>query len=614
MSTFDFAVLSEIFSLLPKRRKRELVLLLAGGVIQALVEMASVASLALIASVISNPKAILESGPLAMFASIQGFLAGLQHHTLIVLVATLALLLMVLKNALGAGIVYANATVGSLIDAYFGDLLLTQILAKPYVWFLRQNTVDLFTLVGWRRHVGSGILFMTMQTLCDAMIISIMLCGILVTFPLISAMLLVGSAVAGWGVLRLFRAVSVRVGTLLKGLESLVNRRLTMTLRGAKDIKIFGLEDSFRKHFNVESHRYARCEGEYRLLARLPSMFFEVLGFAILFGAIAVFLLLNKDASGGSILGFLTLLTVAAWRILNAVNRVLSSVSAIRLDIPPARKVLELIGEDIPTPISNNRTLTFAREIRLDKISFRYPEARHPALKDVSLFISKGLCLGLVGRSGAGKSTLADILIGLLRPECGAMTVDGTTVNEANASAWMLGIGYVGQNPHLLDATLQDNIAFGVAPEAVDRNWALECCRLAHIDGFLQELPRGLDSPLGEGGGNLSGGQRQRVAIARALYRRPEVLILDEATSALDIQSENFLRNTIQELAGNFTVVIIAHRLSTVENCHAVAWLEQGEVKAFGPTSEILDRYRQCMHEADSEELVQPTLSEDGIN
>lgn len=593
------AILQEIYTLLPRHRQRQLLTLLSGGVVLAFVEMASVASLAAMASVISNPNALLESGYLSAAKPLHDLLTGLEHQTLILATGGLALALLLVKNALAAGIAYANATVGALIDAHFGDLVLQNILARPYVWFLGQNSADLFTVAGWRRHVGSGLLFMAVQTLCDVMVISLLLLGLLVASPGISALLLVGAGLAGAGVFRVFRSSSMRVGQRLKELETVVNRGLTTMLRGAKEVKIFAAADVFQRRFVAASERYARCEGMYRLLQRLPSLAFEVLGFSILLSAIAVFLLLNRDAPPSAVLGFLTLLTVAAWRILNAVNRVLSSMSAIRLDMPPTVKVLRLLEErPAAAAAAPDAPPAFDREIRLDGLGFTYPGASRPALRDLHLTIPKGLCLGLVGRSGAGKSTFVDLLIGLLSPTSGTLAVDGKPVTAENAPAWMRRVGYVGQTPYLLDATLRENIAFGVPAAAVDDDHVRECCRLALVDEFLPSLPQGLDTPLGEGGGNLSGGQRQRVAIARALYRRPELLILDEATSALDMQSENALRRTVQELTGRYTLVIIAHRLTAVEPCQALLWLDQGAVKAFGARDEILDRYTRAMGDA----------------
>lgn len=590
-----FVVLRTIYCWLTRSQKRQLACLLAGGVVLAFVEMASVGSLALMATVISNPATIMKSERLAAFPSLLRLFDGMSSSSLILFAGMAALILLMLKNAFGAAIVYANATVCAKIDAYFGELLIQNILNKPYVWLLRQNSADLFTVTSWRRHVGGGVLFMSVQILCDAMVISILLAGILITSPLISLVLLLGTGGAGAVVFRLFRASSTQVGTHLKELEGMVNRHLTTTLRGAKDVKILGLNEVFQSRFAADSIRYARCEGKYRLLLRLPSMVFEVLGFAVLLLGIAAFLLLRTDASVGAILGFLTLLTVTAWRILNAINRVLSSLSAIRLDIPPARNVLELLKQDAVAPVAVSGVLRMTREIRLDKVSFLYPGAAVPSLRDVSLVISKGLCLGVVGGSGAGKSTLVDILIGLLSPDAGTMTVDGTVLDATNVPTWMHNIGYVGQTPYLLDTTLKENIAFGVACKDIDLDRVRECCRLAHIDEFLHELPQDLDSPLGEGGVNLSGGQRQRVAIARALYRRPEILLLDEATSALDMQNENAVRRTILALTGQITMVIIAHRLSAVESCNVLLWLEQGRVKDFGPPAELLARYRKCM-------------------
>ncbi len=589
------ATLPAILSLLDRPRRLELLGMLGGILALACLEMASVATLALMAAVIADPGSLLASPRLAGFPALAAFLRALGHTRLILAVSAAAGVLLAAKNAGAALLAYASASLGARLDAHFGELLLAAILRKPYPWRLCRNTADLFTLVTWRKHLGAGILFMIIQTVADVLVICFLLAGLLVVSPLVSGLLLGAAALAGFAVLRLSRPYFEKVGARYKAAEGDVNRQVTQTLQGNKEITLFGLIPVALADFRARANRYAQLEGIYRLLSRLPSLVFEVMGFGILFLTIAV-LLWRNQGSPAAILGVLTLLTVTAWRVLNAVNRILSSISAIRLDLPPARKVLEHLT-DIPADASpaTAAPLAFGREITFSGVAFTYPDSPRPALAGIDLTIAQGQSLGIAGRSGSGKSTFVDVLIGLLPPDAGEVRVDGVALGPANARDFWHCVGYVGQNPFIADATLAENIAFGQPRERWDAARLTRCCRLAHVDEFLTVLPAGLDTPLGEGGAKLSGGQRQRVAIARALYREPDLLILDEATSALDMSSENALAETIKELAGQVTLVVVAHRPNTLAACETMLWLEDGRVREYGPIDDVFDRFNREM-------------------
>jgi ATP-binding cassette subfamily C protein len=221
-------------------------------------------------------------------------------------------------------------------------------------------------------------------------------------------------------------------------------------------------------------------------------------------------------------------------------------------------------------------------------VTFTYPGAGRAALQQVNLTIRKGESVGIVGPSGSGKSTLVDVLLALIDPTSGRLTVDGRDVASAHR-AWQRNIGYVAQSFYLLDDTLRRNIAFGVEADAVDEDRLRHVVRAARLDEVVASLPQGLDTVIGEGGTRLSGGERQRVAIARALYARPSVLILDEATAALDPLTEREVTDAIAAFRGTITMVVIAHRMSTVKGCDRLVMLRDGRVHAVGPYDELLE-------------------------
>ena len=226
---------------------------------------------------------------------------------------------------------------------------------------------------------------------------------------------------------------------------------------------------------------------------------------------------------------------------------------------------------------------------------FNYKARRANVLNDISFLIKKGQTIGFIGISGAGKSTLVDILIGLLVPSKGKVFIDGSELDDMGRQAWMKTVGYVPQSPYIYDGTLAGNVAFGLRDSEIDRELVLDCCHRASLHDVLAELPDGIDTPIGERGVRLSGGQQQRVVIARALYPRPEVMIFDEATSSLDAKSEKGIQDTIYGLRGKQTLIIIAHRLTTVKDCDLLFWIEDGRIKMADTADKVLNEYEKAI-------------------
>jgi ABC-type multidrug transport system fused ATPase/permease subunit len=280
-------------------------------------------------------------------------------------------------------------------------------------------------------------------------------------------------------------------------------------------------------------------------------------------------------------------------------NRILGGLTQLRALLPYVYNGFKYMHEidqqsvDETKPKNPDTQLNFQRELKLERVSFKYQNNQSEVLKNISFCVRKGQTVGVIGHSGAGKSTLVDVIIGLLPPTEGNIHIDKTILTSANRHYWTQNIGYVSQTPYIYDGTIAENIAFGINSEKIDRQRVLECCELAAMGDFLKNSPNSIDTRIGERGVKLSGGQRQRVAIARALYNQPDVLIFDEATSSLDTVTEKSIQKTIYSLKGKKTLIIIAHRLSTVEDCDTIVCLEDGFIKYIGEPAEVLSRYEQ---------------------
>ncbi|MBQ3059690.1 MAG: ATP-binding cassette domain-containing protein [Desulfovibrio sp.] len=302
-----------------------------------------------------------------------------------------------------------------------------------------------------------------------------------------------------------------------------------------------------------------------------------------------------------SIAKVVTIVMLMAWRILPLLNRTLGSLVSVRSNRAGAIRCLETLeriqGQHILDVVGPDPMFRFTNTISLDEVTFSYSKDKKAAVYNFSCTISKGQQIGLIGKSGSGKSTLAGIISGLMQPSQGRFLIDGRELTPAELSAYRLKIGYVPQTPYLMAGSIAENVAFSQWGKPYDAGRVLQACRMAALD-IVDTDPRGIKYPLRENGAGLSGGQAQRVSIARALYANPEILILDESTSALDQQTEAAIMQTINSLKHHLTIIIIAHRLTTIEQCDHLLWLQDGRLYKQGSTFEVLSEYTESLQHA----------------
>ena len=588
-------LLLKVYRLLPAKRKFQLWLIFGGMCILAVVELATVAILAVFASALAEPSSVTSATKFGWLVSFFGDSLFENHTSLILTLSIAAAILVVIKNGMAAVLAYFNGLYSALIDSYFGNILLFGFLHRDYEWHLSRNTADLVTVLDWRKQIGSIITYMSIQTASDVLIVSFLLVGLVFAAPLVSLTVIVVLGTAAFFIYNVLRPHLDKVSTDASELALSINRYVTRAIHGIRDVKVFGREEPFMLDYQTDARRYAFREAEQRLLMRSSTWILEAIAFLML--AAVVFIMLSQlDASSGRISGTIALLAVTAWRVLPATNRILNGVTTIRASLPQAKKAFLYIDEFIERYGQSGypretRNIEFGDQLVVRGLTFKYENSPSANIRNVDLEVNRGECIGIIGESGAGKSTLTDLIIGLLKPQQGKILLDGVELGSEDIRGWMQKIGYVSQNPYIFDGTLAENIAFGVPGSAIDRDKVRKCCTLASIDEFIDELAAGIDTRIGERGTKLSGGQRQRVAIARALYRDPDILVLDEATSALDSRNEHAIRNTLRRLHGNQTMIIIAHRLSTVKYCDKILWLENGSVRKVGPPGIVLPQY-----------------------
>ena len=369
--------------------------------------------------------------------------------------------------------------------------------------------------------------------------------------------------------------------------ETKILQHLQEGFGGAKDVKILGRENEFLSQHEKHLGESIRINRIYNVILTLPRSFMEIITIVGL--CLLVVSMVVRDRPLSDIVPILGLFAAAAFRVMPSINRLLMATQTLIFN----RSIIASVYRDflLDTPEINNSSHLepFTKQLELKDVSFKYPTAATPSLQNVSLVVNRGEAVGFVGPSGAGKSTLVDVILGLFAPTSGVVNVDGSDVHQ-NLRNWQNQIGYVPQAIYLTDDTLRRNVAFGLNDENIDDDLVREAIRLAQLHEFVTTLPDGLETVVGERGVRLSGGQRQRIGIARALYHKPSVLVLDEATSSLDTPTEHGVMQAVQALQGSKTVIIVAHRLSTVEYCDRLYRIEDSRITEEGTFAEVVQR------------------------
>ena len=369
--------------------------------------------------------------------------------------------------------------------------------------------------------------------------------------------------------------------------ETKILQHLQEGFGGVKDVKILGRENEFLSQHQKHLGESVRINRVYNVILTLPRSFMEIITIVGL--CLLVVSMVVRDRPLADIVPILGLFAAAAFRVMPSINRLLMATQTLTFNRSIIASVYRDFLLDTTEARDSSKVVAFSGQLELKDVSFKYPTAPSPSLQNISIVVKRGEAVGFVGPSGAGKSTLVDVILGLFAPTSGLVQVDGRDIQQ-DLRNWQNQIGYVPQAIYLTDDTLRRNVAFGLNEENIDDDLVKEAIRLAQLQDFVETLPDKLETVVGERGVRLSGGQRQRIGIARALYHNPSVLVLDEATSSLDTPTEHGVMQAVQALQGSKTVIIVAHRLSTVEYCDRLYKIEDSRITEEGTYSEVVRR------------------------
>ncbi len=579
--------------LTPRERRRFyvlMVLILCMGFAQSI----GVAALLPFLAVLANPEVIRTNETLAAvyaffgFTTDRGFLIFLGVGVLIVLVLSLGF---------KAVTQYWTFRFGTMRGYTISLRLLQGYLQQPYAWFLDRHSADLGTriLMDVNKAVGQALL-PAMKVLSHAAV-TIFLVGLLIVVEPVAAVVL-AVLLGGSYVLVYFgvRRKLTRVG--LRRHEANEERFEVSAdaIGGIKDVKLLGLEADYLRRFQHPAYRVAESDATSAVIGEVPRYILEIVAFGGLL-VFVLFLLARGDGTLGDIVPVIGVYAFAALRMFPALQGLYASFTTLRFARPTLDRLHEdmvenglgLAPAEVLPPAKERPTLRLNGELELRGLKYRYPKAERPAVEGLDMIVPARTTVGIVGGSGAGKTTAVDLLLGLLEPQDGSILVDGTPVTIENRRLWQNALGYVPQQIFLTDDTIRANIAFGIDPRLVDDAAVERAARIAELHDFItNEMPEGYNTKVGERGVRLSGGQRQRIGIARALYHDPDVLIMDEATSALDNLTERAVMDAVHNLGRAKTIILIAHRLTTVRNCDAIYMMERGRVIAAGTYDDLV--------------------------
>lgn len=562
-----------VWSLLPAKKKPKAVSLMLWMIVGMVLEMLSVG---LILPVIV---ALMDSELAGNYPVIVDFLNKLNNPSPPVLLMGAMLLLVGVysfKNIYLAALAWKQSKFVFDTQTDLAESLFSRYLNYPYTFHMQRNSAELINNLQVELNLFIVYTLSPGMLLIAESLVVLGLASLLLYFEPVGAVAVFGAFLLVGGIFQQLTRKKVSAWGKQRQLhEELRMKHAQQGLGAVKDVKLYGKEEFFLSQYAEHTMKSLRMNQRNSFMHSLARLWLEVLAIAGLSLLLAIMIAQGKPMS--SVLPVLGLFAAVSFRLMPSISRIMGGIHQLRFGVA----VIELMKKELCSNLQQSgkkneqSPIIFNREISLQNISYTYPMTKRLVLNDISLTIKKGEMVGFIGESGSGKSTVVDIILGLLAPKRGDVLVDSVNIGE-NTRAWQNMIGYVPQSIYLTDDTLRRNIAFGLVDKDIDSKAVARAIETAQLTEFVERSLEGVDTILGERGARLSGGQLQRIGIARALYHDPEILVLDEATSALDVETEKNVMQAITALHGAKTIVIVAHRLSTLDNCDKIFKLDEG--------------------------------------
>lgn len=559
------------------------VLILIGGILETL----GVSMMLPVVDAVMDPDKFMKK---SYAQKIAGFFHIQSARQLIIGMLLLMIALFVIKNAYLLFQIYVQNTFVTRNRNRMISRVMREFLNRPYEDYLGADIPTVFRLTDSDIPNAFQLILVLIQMVTEIVVaVSICIVLVVVVSPLISigcGLLFLGMTLI---ITKVLKPRLNAIGRKNQEIQSRIAKWRIQSIYGLKDVKVLHREEFFVRNYYESGAIGANVARNYAVMNNTPRLLIETIFIAAMLTFLLVFAVQGGDFT--TLISKLTAFAMAAIRVMPATNRINTYLSEIAYAQPCLDYLYENLTENMKRDVNGSVTgllgekekkeenppLTLTDKISLDHISYTYPNTDKPIFTDAHMEVKKGQSVGIMGPSGAGKSTIVDILLGLLHVQAGTITCDGRDVFE-NYPSWLSKIGYIPQSIYLIDESIRDNIAFGIDADKIDDKRIWEALEEAQLKQFVEELPEGLDTTIGDRGVRISGGQRQRLGIARALYYNPEILVFDEATSALDGDTETAVMEAINSFHGKKTMVIIAHRLNTIEKCDVIYKVEDGKI------------------------------------
>lgn len=571
-------MLCQLMQILNKKQKRKAVGVAFMSMIVAMLETLGISVVIPFILAMLQPETLMSYDVIARVMDLLGMSGS---KDVLILTACLIIFVYLFKNLFILLFNFIQSNFRNALERDLSVLMLKSYIYKPYSYHLNTNSAEIM------RGITGDI--SSVATIVDGYC-SLMTEGL--TCILIGVVLIIMNPFMAISLLALIGLTAILIVLGLrkktadcgKGCREAFARRYQyayQTINGIKEIDVMKRQENFLDYYKSASEKACRYNTKYLWISKFPSRAIEVIFISGLLGLVCIMLEKNTDMT--VLVAQFGALAVASVRILPSVSTLAGSLTSLVYNRPALESAYtniqsartQIQEQSIPAAATEGGK-AFLKELDISHISWQYTENLPLILKDLSLQIHRGESVGLIGESGAGKTTLADIMLGLFHPQKGTIRVDGKDIFEP-ATNWSKMIGYVPQSVFLIDDTVRNNILFGIPQKDADEERIMEAVRQAQLTHMVEELPKGLNTVLGERGVKISGGQRQRIAIARALYYNPDILVLDEATSALDTETETAVMESIEALQGHKTLIIVAHRLTTIAKCDKIYEVKNGQ-------------------------------------
>ncbi len=586
--------LKKIIYLLSSEERKNACFLLVLILFMALLDMIGVASILPFMAVLTNPD-IIETNVVVnkMFLVANSFGIETNQQFLFVL-GILVFMLLVISLIFKALMIYLQIRFTIMREYTIGKRLVEGYLHQPYSWFLNRNSADLGKniLSEVTSVISNGISPMLSLIAHGAVALSLITL-LIITDPKLALISCLTLGIAYGLIYKFTRGLLNHIGQQRFNANQLRFSAVSEAFSAVKEVKIGGLEKTYIQRFSKPAQNYAKYMAMAGAIGQIPRYAIEIITFGGML--LVVLYLLSQSSTFLNVVPVIALYAFTGYRLMPALQQIYLATTNLRF-IGPALDNLYKDMTSLQKTMSHKdiSTLQLKKNITLNHIHYNYPNASTEALKDIHFSISAGSTVGLIGVTGSGKTTTVDIILGLLQAQQGTLEVDGQVIDKHNCRAWQRSIGYVPQQIYLADGSVSSNIAFGTEPKYIDQGAVEHAAKIANLHEFVtNELSQQYQTKVGERGIRLSGGQRQRIGIARALYHNPQVLILDEATSSLDNLTEKEVMEAVNKISKNITIIMIAHRLSTVKSCDTIYLLEKGKLKSKGTFDEMINENYQ---------------------